>query len=319
MTRTTPLSWMSTIAAVAFATAAQAEMPVFAATCPIGGNVDADRTGTVRVGGKVATVERFNPKYYEAHHNGVTYSISHDGGGRGLIVSFSASGGRNGNCTILSAGAAPSVGGPGASRGSLPEEDIFVVSLTKPGGVLNVRNAPRASGALLGTLPNGTTLANVGGCTLSDGEQWCEVQAEGGGLRGWVAARFLALPRYGGGEDTATADDGGGAMAGSGTRTVRVRFAGGTSGAELTGDLLPSQSTRYLLRASAGQDLYFRLAANGPGMIYRIQNPDGSFLIDRMGAEREYRGQLYQSGDHLIEVVNTANGAQSYNVIFGIE
>jgi hypothetical protein len=310
---------MATITAVAFATAAQAEMPLFAAKCPIGGNVDADRTGTVRVGGKVATVERFNEKYYEARYDGVTYSISHDGGGRGLTVSFSASGGRNGNCTISSAGAAPSGGRSNAGRGLLPEEDIFVVSLSNAGGSLSVRDAPRPSGALLGMLPNGTMLANVGGCTLSDGQQWCEVQAERGGLRGWVAARFLALPSPGGGENTATADDGGGAMAGSGTRTVRVRFAAGTSGAELTGDLLPSQSTRYLLGASAGQDLYFRLAANGPGMMYRIRNPDGSFLIDRMGAEREYRGQLYQSGDHMIEVVNTANGAQSYNVIFGIE
>jgi hypothetical protein len=305
--------------AVAFATVAQAEMPLFAAQCPIGGYVDADRTGTVRVDGKVANVERFNANYYEARHNGVTYSISHDGGGQGLTVSFSAPGGRNGNCTILSAGAAPAGGGSRTSGALLPEEDIFVVALSKPGGSLNVRNAPRPSGALLGTLPNGTKLANVGGCTISDGEQWCKVQAEGGGLRGWVAARFLTLPGRGGGEHTATADDGGGAMAGSGARSVRVRFAAGTSGAELTGDLLPGESTRYLLGASAGQDLYFRLAANGPGMIYRIRNPDGSFLIDRMGAEREYRGQLYQSGDHVIEVVNTANGAQAYNVIFGIE
>jgi len=61
---------------------------------------------------------------------------------------------------------------------------IFVVVLSRPGGSLNVLNAPRPSGALLRTLPNGAMLANVGGCTLSDGEQWCEVQAERGRLRG---------------------------------------------------------------------------------------------------------------------------------------
>ena len=113
-------------------------------------------------------------------------------------------------------------------------------------------------------------------------------------------------------------DDGGGAMAGA-NATERVAFAPGTSGAELTGSLLPQQSRRYILGARDGQFLYFRLAANGPGMTYVIYNPDGSVLLDEMDAAQEYRGQLWQSGDHVVEVYNTANGAQSYNVIFGIE
>ncbi len=119
------------------------------------------------------------------------------------------------------------------------------------------------------------------------------------------------------------ADDGGGAMVGSsGTgapSTERVKFASGTSGAELTGSLLPQENRRYILGARDGQFLYFRLAANGPGMTYVIYNPDGSVLLDETDAAQEYRGQLWQSGDHVIEVYNTSNGAQSYNVIFGIE
>ncbi len=116
------------------------------------------------------------------------------------------------------------------------------------------------------------------------------------------------------------ADDGGGAMAGSETgSTVRVQFDAGTTGAELTDSLLPQESRRYVLGARDGQFFYFRLAANGPGMTYVIYNPDGSVLLDEMGAEQEYRGQLWQTGDHIVQVYNTANGAQSYNVIFGIE
>ncbi|EEX16409.1 hypothetical protein CSE45_3935 [Citreicella sp. SE45] len=38
-----------------------------------------------------------------------------------------------------------------------------------------------------------------------------------------------------------------------------------------------------------------------------------------MTSDREYRGQLSQSGDHVIEVINRGNGAQSFNVIFGIQ
>lgn len=115
------------------------------------------------------------------------------------------------------------------------------------------------------------------------------------------------------------ADDGGGAMAGASTADERVSFAAGTTGAELSGSLLPQESRRYILGASAEQFLYFRLAANGPGMTYVIYNPDGSVLLDEMGAAQEYRGQLWQSGDHVVQVYNTSNGAQSYNVIFGIE
>jgi hypothetical protein len=116
------------------------------------------------------------------------------------------------------------------------------------------------------------------------------------------------------------ADDGVGATASAGSETtVRVQFAAGTTGAELTDSLLPQESRRYVLGARDGQFFYFRLAANGPGMTYVIYNPDGSVLLDEMGAEQEYRGQLWQTGDHVVQVYNTANGAQSYNVIFGID
>ena len=116
------------------------------------------------------------------------------------------------------------------------------------------------------------------------------------------------------------ADDGGGAMASAGSETtVRVQVAAGMTGAELTDSLLPQESRRDVLGARDGQFFYFRLAANGPGMTYVIYNPDGSVLLDEMGAEQEYRGQLWQTGDHVVQVYNTANGAQSYNVIFGID
>jgi hypothetical protein len=119
------------------------------------------------------------------------------------------------------------------------------------------------------------------------------------------------------------ADDGGGAMAGAtgsgGSGTERVVFAKGSTGAELTGSLRPQQSRRYLLGAKKGQDLYVRVAANGPNLTYAIYNPDGSVLLDEVSAAQEYRGELWQSGDHTVQVYNMSNGAQSYNLIFGIE
>ena len=123
------------------------------------------------------------------------------------------------------------------------------------------------------------------------------------------------------------ADDGGGAMAGSHghsraeptTSTERVRFERGSSGTELTGTLTPGSSVRYVLGAREGQDLYVRVAARGPDMYYQIINPDGSFLLDQMTSDREYRGQLWQSGDHVIEVINRGGRNTSYNLIFGID
>lgn len=123
------------------------------------------------------------------------------------------------------------------------------------------------------------------------------------------------------------ADDGGGALAGASgkphgeptTATERVRFHGGASGAELTGTLTPGSSVRYVLGAKKLQNLYVRVAAKGPDVHYQIFNPDGSFLLDQISSAKEYRGQLWQSGDHVVEVINRGHKNASYHVIFGID
>ncbi|WP_076448007.1 hypothetical protein [Roseivivax lentus] len=102
------------------------------------------------------------------------------------------------------------------------------------------------------------------------------------------------------------------------SRMERVRFEAGTTGAELSDQIPAGASVTYMLGASAGQDLYFRLAANGPGLSWKLFNPDGS-LLDEAGPEREYRGELWQNGDHKVEVTNSGNATQSFNVIFGVE
>ena len=114
------------------------------------------------------------------------------------------------------------------------------------------------------------------------------------------------------------ADDGGGAMAGASDR-VRVSFDAGTTGTELSDTLAPGASRQYIIGAAAEQDLYTRVAADGPTLDYQIFNPDGSFLLERTGGDLEYRGELWQSGDHVIEVINRTGSEQSYNLIIGIE
>jgi len=123
------------------------------------------------------------------------------------------------------------------------------------------------------------------------------------------------------------AADGGGALAGASgtsgveptTTTERVRFGAGATGAERTGTLTPGSSVRYVLGAKRQQFLQVRVAAQGPDIYYQIFNPDRSFLLDEITVDKPYRGQLWQSGDHVIEVINRGQRDTSFNVMFDID
>jgi hypothetical protein len=98
-----------------------------------------------------------------------------------------------------------------------------------------------------------------------------------------------------------------------------VRFGAGTTGTERTGTLTPGSSARYVLGAKKQQFLQVRVAAQGPDIYYQIFNPDRSFLLDAITVDKPYRGQLWQSGDHVVEVINRGHGNTSFNVIFEID
>lgn len=115
-----------------------------------------------------------------------------------------------------------------------------------------------------------------------------------------------------------------GAMAGGSggepaTSTERVRFDPGTTGAEITAMLTPGSSARYVVRARERQDPYVRVVPRGPGIFYQVCNPDGSFLLEQMTPDREYRGSLWQSGHHVIEVINRGSNTTSYNLILSAD
>ena len=106
---------------------------------------------------------------------------------------------------------------------------------------------------------------------------------------------------------------------GGGTQTVQVQFPSGSSGTELSGTVAPGGSLRYVLGARNGQNLYVRVAPRSGRLEYEIFNPDGSLLLDLINTNREYRGQLWQSGNHVVEVVNRGGQTIDFNVIFGID
>lgn len=120
------------------------------------------------------------------------------------------------------------------------------------------------------------------------------------------------------------ADDGGGARADAAggepeTTTQRVKFDAGSSGTEIAGSLTPGSTLRYVLGAGNGQNLYVRVADDSGALTYQIFNPDGSLLLEQMTSAQEYRGQLWQSGDHVVEVINRSGATASYRIIVGIQ
>lgn len=103
------------------------------------------------------------------------------------------------------------------------------------------------------------------------------------------------------------------------TSTQRVQFRAGTSGAEYEDMNAPAQSKRYVLGAADGQFFYVNVYTQAPGVTYRIYNPDGSLLLDEINAATPYEGQLWQSGDHVVEVINRGSQVAPYTVSFSIQ
>ena len=102
------------------------------------------------------------------------------------------------------------------------------------------------------------------------------------------------------------------------TTTKKVHFDAGSNRTDLSGRLTPGSSIRYVLRAKNLQNLYVQVTSRSTDIFYQIFNPDRSFLLDQVSSSKEYRGQLWQSGDHVIEVINRGQNAASYNAFIEI-
>ena len=121
-------------------------------------------------------------------------------------------------------------------------------------------------------------------------------------------------------------DDGGGAMAARGhsadrepgTATETVKFRRGHSGATYSGHLVPGASHRYVLGAKSGQMLYVTVTPDHGRAEYQIFNPDRSLLLDLIDSRHPYQGELWQNGEHVVEVVNRGKHSIGYRVEFVI-
>jgi len=112
---------------------------------------------------------------------------------------------------------------------------------------------------------------------------------------------------------------GGGSSGAQSVSTERVRFPAGASSTEFPAQLPPGMTVRYELGARNGQFLDVGIASGGSRLTYRILNPDGSALLDELPVGTPYRGQLWQSGDHVVEVINRTGSTVPFDIYFAIE
>lgn len=182
--------------------------------------------------------------------------------------------------------------------------------------VLNVRRGPGTGYPVIGALNNGDRVKKLH-CGSSNGSIWCEIEMlTDMHERGWVNAQYLS---------EGAASVGGTAVqrpkkpsAGTEKVTVkRIRFPAGETGTQFTETLGAGSVRRYLLGAAKGQFLFFNFGSNSSTMTWRILNPDGT-LLDRGSAKKAYQGQLWQSGDHVVEITNGGSQTRAYEVIIGI-
>nr|WP_321249992.1 hypothetical protein [uncultured Ruegeria sp.] len=138
----------------------------------------------------------------------------------------------------------------------------------------------------------------------------------------WSGPEVADLRRVG--EGTDTTDDGGGALDGASDAAPTVsgdqvvKFDAGTSGTTLSATLQAGTSVRYILGANDGQFLNVDVGSHAGALDYRIFNPDGTLLLDLISSETPYQGQLWQSGEHIIEVVNAGAQPVAFDVGIGI-
>ncbi len=105
----------------------------------------------------------------------------------------------------------------------------------------------------------------------------------------------------------------------SSTSTERVRFPAGTTAAKFPAQLPEGMTVRYQLGARNGQFLDVRISPAGAPLVYRILNPNGSELLGELAVDKPYRGQLWQTGDHVVEVINRTRTTVPFEIAFAIE
>jgi hypothetical protein len=174
---------------------------------------------------------------------------------------------------------------------------------------LSVHAAPSASAATVARLHRGMVVENRG-CEFNEGRKWCQIAD--GDATGWVAGEYLVEAAAPGQPSVSKATPE------PTTRTETVKFARGTNGQQQTGVLTPGSSVRYVLGAANRQTLEVSFVNTEPSIEYQIFLPNGRLLLDQVPNTLPYQGELFVTGDHVIEVINRGHADARFSVWMGV-
>jgi hypothetical protein len=96
-----------------------------------------------------------------------------------------------------------------------------------------------------------------------------------------------------------------------GTAIRRISFPPGTDNLTITDDIGPGETHRWIAAAAAGQTMQVSLQSSDFEVFFNIYGPDGA-----LGGERRNAGpgELTESGDYIIDVMNTGGSSSTYTL-----
>jgi hypothetical protein len=93
---------------------------------------------------------------------------------------------------------------------------------------------------------------------------------------------------------------------------ARIRFARGSSSAEVSGSIVRGEVHRYLLDARAGQRMEVRVRSAEGNAVFQLHPPRGGGALPGAAEgedARRWSGALPASGDYLLVVASTRGNA----------
>lgn len=94
----------------------------------------------------------------------------------------------------------------------------------------------------------------------------------------------------------------------------RIRFPSGAASATFESVAIANAPKRYLVAASAGQEMTVNLVTPSAFTYITVLTPDGGNLAGADGIIQNWTGRLPVTGDYTVEVINTAQGAANFSL-----
>ena len=95
---------------------------------------------------------------------------------------------------------------------------------------------------------------------------------------------------------------------------ARVNFAGGATGANLTGSVGGAQTVEYVLGAAQGQTLSLNVEANPATIFLSVYGADGTGYLQGIQYLTSFTMQLPKTQDYVVQLINTNSTATPYTL-----